>query len=148
MQFIINSLEETEKFCFDLADKLNPGDVLAFYGDLGSGKTQMIKSIGRCFHVEEMISSPTFVIHNQYRGKIKGANFILNHFDFYRVENDQIEKTWNEFGLNDFLWNKDCICFIEWAERIESRLNQDHWKLKIIKTGEEHRKIEYEYLRY
>ena len=98
--------------------------VICFYGDLGSGKTTLIKEILKLLGVEESISSPTFSLVNQYQSK---AGIVFYHFDFYRIvsENEAFD-----IGFEEYLDSTN-LCFIEWPERIESFLPLDFHKISI-----------------
>jgi len=107
-----------------IAKKLKPGVTVAFYGDLGSGKTTLIKFIAKALGVKDEITSPTFVIQKNYKLP-KGK---LIHIDCYRLENkeDAIE-----LGFLDFLADKNRIKLIEWAEKIEEILPKNVLKIHL-----------------
>ena len=113
--------EDTEKLAADLAKLFKPGDVVLLYGDLGSGKTFLVKAICKQWQNIDEPSSPTFTIINHYQGRIP-----VNHFDFYRLsdtaELDQLG--WEEW-INDV-----SVTFIEWPQLIEKQL-YDFYKLTI-----------------
>jgi len=101
-----------------IAKKLKPGATVAFYGDLGSGKTTLIQFIAKALGVRDEITSPTFVIQKNYQLP-KGR---LIHIDCYRLES---KKDAVELGFLDFLADKNSINLIEWAERIEEILPEN-----------------------
>lgn len=86
-----------------------------FYGDMGSGKTTLIKQIIKQLGVDDVVSSPTFSLVNEYSSR-KGET--LYHFDFYRIKNS-IEAL--DIGIDDYFY-ADNYCFIEWPEKIENLL--------------------------
>jgi tRNA threonylcarbamoyladenosine biosynthesis protein TsaE len=86
-----------------------------FYGDMGSGKTTLIKQIIKQLGVDDVVSSPTFSLVNEYSSR-KGET--LYHFDFYRIKNE-IEAL--DIGIDDYFY-ADNYCFIEWPEKIENLL--------------------------
>ena len=86
-----------------------------FYGDMGSGKTTLIKQIIKQLGVDDVVSSPTFSLVNEYSSR-KGDT--LYHFDFYRIKNE-IEAL--DIGIDDYFY-ADNYCFIEWPEKIENLL--------------------------
>ncbi len=86
-----------------------------FYGDMGSGKTTLIKQIIKQLGVDDVVSSPTFSLVNEYLSR-KGET--LYHFDFYRIKNS-IEAL--DIGIDDYFY-ADNYCFIEWPEKIENLL--------------------------
>jgi len=109
------SAEETMRFGSRLAGILRPGDVLALYGDLGAGKTQLAKGI--CTHLgvpPETVTSPTFTIVNEY----SDATPLIFHIDAYRIQH---REEMIELGFDSYL-DEDAICIIEWPENIESSL--------------------------
>ncbi len=108
MKIKLSNLEETEKFGIMLGKLLNSGDILCLNGDLGAGKTTMTKSIGLGLGVEEYITSPTFALINQYRGRVP-----VYHFDVYRLEN--VEELY-DLGFDEYFYGNG-VCIIEWAEK-------------------------------
>ena len=123
------SAEETQTFGNNLAKKLNYGSVIALYGELGSGKTQLVKGICKGLGVEQTVSSPTFIIVNEY----SSPKFpLIFHFDLYRM------RTKNEvlnMGFNDYLKEKG-IVLIEWPEHIEDILPDETIKIHMAHTVE------------
>jgi len=108
-----NCSEETEALARDIARNLQPGMAVAFYGDLGTGKTTMIKQI--CFElaVSDTVTSPSFAIVQEYSGKHP-----IYHFDFYRL--DTLEEIM-DIGFETYL-ESGGICLIEWPEKAEVML--------------------------
>jgi len=92
-----------------LARRLRPGDTVALYGELGTGKTRLIQGICRGLGIHEHVASPTFTIVNEYRA----AGFNVYHFDLYRV-NSAVEI--RDLGFDEYC-SGDGICLIEWAEK-------------------------------
>ena len=86
-----------------------------FYGEMGSGKTTLIKEIVKQLGVDEVASSPTFSLVNEYHSD-KGE--IIYHFDFYRIEN---EEEAFDIGVEEYFYS-DHWCFIEWPEKVENLL--------------------------
>ena len=89
-----------------------------FYGEMGSGKTTLIKEIVKQLGVDEVASSPTFSLVNEYHSD-KGE--IIYHFDFYRIEN---EEEAFDIGVEEYFYS-DHWCFIEWPEKVENLLPLD-----------------------
>ncbi len=105
---------ETREIGRELAAKLQAGDVITLSGDLGAGKTVFTKGLAEGLGVQELVTSPTFtILQEYYDGRLP-----LYHFDAYRIE-DPEEMT--EIGFQDFL-ESGGVCVIEWAERIEELL--------------------------
>lgn len=115
-----------------LAKRLAPGDVLAFYGDLGAGKTAFIRGVARGLGIESRISSPTFTIVNEYEGPVP-----LFHFDMYRLgSSDELF----EIGWEDYLV-RGGVCCVEWTENVEDAMPPDAIAVRIEKTGGNTRRI-------
>lgn len=113
-----NSFSEADtlKFASEFASQLHGGDVVAFKGGMGMGKTVFVRGCSTVLDVECDVSSPTFSIVNDYAGK-----FNVYHFDMYRVESwDSLYST----GFFDYL-NENSILFIEWSENIENVLPEN-----------------------
>lgn len=113
--YITQSEQETINLGAEFAKtKLKAGDVIALFGDLGSGKTRFVQGICKSFGITEHVSSPSFTIVNEYNtGLLK-----IYHFDFYRVKSiHEIV----DIGFDDYI-SADGICVIEWAERVTGLL--------------------------
>lgn len=107
------SPEETVLIGKNFAAGLKESDVVGLYGDLGSGKTQFVKGICEYFNVRDVVSSPTFVILNEYSGHQKSGNKInILHYDLYRIKS-LIEL--KEIGIENS-GRENSVCLIEWAE--------------------------------
>lgn len=113
--FVSKSPEETADHAASFASTLGRNDVVALIGELGSGKTQFVKGVCRYFEVEDLVSSPTFVMLHRYIGKDKRQNeLLIYHFDLYRVKSlpEVLELGYEEF------FHGNGICLIEWADRL------------------------------
>lgn len=131
MKKILKNLEDTKMFGINFGKALKPGDIVCLNGDLGAGKTTLTKSIGLGLGVEDYITSPTFALINEYRGK-----FPVYHFDIYRLEH--IEEI-DDLGFDEYIYGKG-VSIIEWADRIEKALPQERITIDIEKgKGEEER---------
>ena len=104
------------------------GLVIAFYGKMGAGKTTFIKALCEELGVEDVITSPTFAIVNEYSlplgGRLEGA---LYHFDFYRIK--KIEEVY-DMGYEDYFYSGN-LCLIEWPELIEDLLPEEALRVTI-----------------
>jgi tRNA threonylcarbamoyladenosine biosynthesis protein TsaE len=120
----ITSNSDTETFDFGrtFAGRLEPGDVAAFYGDLGSGKTTCIRGICAGLGSEDIVTSPTFTLINEYRGRLR-----IFHFDFYRLSTPE---ELHELGVEEYL-NDDGICLIEWPEVVSDILPKPRYELSL-----------------
>jgi tRNA threonylcarbamoyladenosine biosynthesis protein TsaE len=107
--------------------------VWLFFGDMGAGKTTLIKAICAALNVEELVNSPTFSIINEYQAAA-GKVF---HFDFYRIKN---EAEAHEIGTEEYFYSGD-YCFIEWPEKIPSLIPSAHVNISIQTEDNEHRTI-------
>ena len=113
----LNSEEDTRSLGLEIADALEPGDVVALTGDLGTGKTALTKYIAEGLGVKEEISSPTFTIIKEY----KSGRLPLYHFDVYRLgSGDELLDT----GAEELL-DGDGACVIEWADIVADVLPAD-----------------------
>jgi tRNA threonylcarbamoyladenosine biosynthesis protein TsaE len=110
--------------------------VWLFFGEMGSGKTTLIKAIGTEKGVTEGMSSPTFSIINEYDAA--GGRKIY-HFDLYRIKN---ENELMEIGANEYFDSNE-LCLIEWPERLGSLTPPGCFSVRITPTGPDHRKIEF-----
>lgn len=103
-------------------------------GEMGAGKTTLIKAIGAALGVTDMMSSPTFSIVNQYEA---GASRIVYHFDFYRIRS---ESEACDIGAEEYFYSGD-PCFIEWPEKISSLIPSHYARITIEATDSTHRNI-------
>ena len=132
MIFYTNSPAETEAVGAALAQKLRPGTVIAYRGDLGAGKTAFTRGLAKGLGCEDMVTSPTYTIVNEYlSGKMP-----LFHFDMYRL--GSADDLW-DIGWEDYL-ERGGVCAVEWSENVEEALD-DFILVNIEKTGEDSRKI-------
>lgn len=113
-RFGTNSEEETVAAGMELARRLRGGDVVACFGNLGTGKTCLVKGICKGLGVRERVMSPTFTILREYAGD----GVTVHHWDFYRVTS---EPELSELGFDESL-NGDGVCLIEWADRVQGLL--------------------------
>lgn len=132
---IVNSEEDTTHFATSFAKKLIAGDIVAFTGDLGTGKTFIVKSIAKYFGIES-VTSPTFSIVNTYSGDVE-----INHFDFYRIK--KLEELY-DIGFDEYLSNNSAITFIEWADMFEEILPPNIYRVTLLHLDESRREIKIE----
>ena len=127
MQFVSHSTQETEQFGEEVAKSLRGGDVLAFTGSLGMGKTAFTRGLARGLGCRGRVTSPTFTIVNEYDGKTP-----LFHFDMYRLgSSDELF----DIGWDDYL-ARSGVCAVEWSERVSDALPDDTIYVDIAR-GEE-----------
>lgn len=131
----IGSTDDLPKAAAAILESLDGRSVVAFRGEMGAGKTTLIRAICDALGVTDTVTSPTFAIVNEYRGE--GIPLVY-HFDFYRI--DRIEEAF-DFGYEEYFYGGD-LCLVEWPEKIESLLPDDAMTVRIEVTGEDSRTIE------
>lgn len=136
--FFTKSENETTELGKKFASKLNLGDTVAFYGDLGAGKTEFIKGICEYFNVKEIVTSPTFTIMNKYKGEISGNEFGIFHIDLYRIKDT---KDLAEIGFQDCVYSDNAIKLIEWAEKANSQLQDTNYNVIISFSDDEDERV-------
>ena len=114
MQITTHSADETQALGQRLAKRLLPGDVIAYFGDLGAGKTALTRGIAQGLGVTDLVTSPTYTIVREYlTGRIP-----LFHFDMYRLgSSDELF----DIGWEDYL-ARGGVCAVEWSENVEDAL--------------------------
>ena len=122
------SEEDTIALGKDTASRFRPGDVVAFYGDLGAGKTEFIKGVCNFFEVEEIVTSPTFTIINQYSGSLQKKDITIYHIDLYRIHKTE---ELDDIGFEECVHSDGSIKLIEWAEKAAEKLGKADYKIKI-----------------
>lgn len=132
MEFITNSPAETENLGAALGKLLPAGTVLAYRGDLGAGKTAFTRGLARGLGCNELVTSPTYTIVNEYLG----GRLPLFHFDMYRLRSS--EDLW-DIGWEDYL-ERGGVCAVEWSENVADAL-EDALTITIEKLGETSRRI-------
>lgn len=137
-EIVSHSASDTEKAAFEFGKTLKAGDAVLYEGDLGAGKTTFTKGLARALGVDDVVTSPTFALVNEYGGEIP-----LFHFDLYRIE------TFDDLyaiGFFDYL-ERGGIIAAEWSENIPAlfeELNDGKravYFVRIEKTGDNDRKI-------
>jgi tRNA threonylcarbamoyladenosine biosynthesis protein TsaE len=119
--FHSESVDDTVKIAEELAPRFKPNDVILLEGNLGSGKTFLVKEICKILNTEDEASSPSFAILYQYSGPVP-----VNHFDLYRIKDI---RELDNLGWEEHL-TRGAITFIEWPEILESQLI-DFYKINI-----------------
>ena len=129
MEIRINSLEQIGDAAREFIANMGERRVFAFYGKMGAGKTTFIKAICEALGVDDVITSPTFAIVNEYTSSssLLAPHSSIFHFDFYRIK--KLEEVY-DMGYEDYFYS-GCLCLIEWPELIEELLPTDAVKVSI-----------------
>lgn len=125
MDITIKSLQDINEAAKQFVANMKSSKVFAFYGKMGAGKTTFIKAICECLGVDEVITSPTFAIVNEYQSAT--TNTPIYHFDFYRIK--KLDEVY-DMGYEDYFYGGS-PCFLEWPEMIEELLPPDTIKVTI-----------------
>ena len=137
MEIKIENIENIREAAREFVANIGESTVFAFYGKMGAGKTTFIKAVCEELGVEDVITSPTFAIFNEYRSETSGE--LIYHFDFYRVK--KIEEVY-DMGFEDYFYS-GALCFIEWPELCEEVLPEDTVKVTIEETPDSSRLISF-----
>ena len=132
MEFLTSSPEQTEAVGEALAAHLHPGDVIAYYGGLGAGKTAFTRGLARGLGVCEPVTSPTYTIVNEYLS----GRMPLFHFDMYRLSSSEelFDIGWEDYRA------RGGVCAVEWSENVDDAL-ADAICVRIERTGDDSRRI-------
>ncbi len=137
LEIISNHAEETEAAAAALAQKLRAGDVLAYFGGLGAGKTTFTRGLARGLSLPDTVSSPTFALVHEYTG----GRLSLCHFDMYRIGS---EEELYGVGFYDYLSRPETVLAIEWSENISFALDMPHISVTFTALSETGRRIRIE----
>lgn len=137
MQINIQSIETIREAAKQFVAAMGDSTVFAFYGKMGAGKTTFIKAVCEELGVDDVITSPTFAIVNEYRSDTTGE--LIYHFDFYRIK--KLEEVY-DMGYEDYFYS-GALCFIEWPELIEELLPGDAVRVKIEETEDGGRTLQF-----
>lgn len=134
MEWVTHSAEETEALAARLAGTLSGGEVLAFTGGLGAGKTAFVRGLCRGLECPAAVSSPTFALMNEYRG----GRLTLFHFDLYRIETDDDLAA---IGYYDAAGSPGTVTAVEWSENVPEAFGEDVIRVRIEPLGDDVRRI-------
>ena len=136
MEIKIKDTEGLAAAAQKFVDEMGENCIFAFYGKMGAGKTTFVKAICEELGVEDVITSPTFAIINEYQ--VMGAQTIY-HFDFYRIK--KLEEVY-DMGYEDYFYS-GALCFIEWPELIEEILPDDAVRVSITEQEDNSRLVSF-----
>lgn len=126
------NLEQLNAVAEQIIKHTSPHKKFAFYGEMGVGKTTLIKALSLQLGVKDLVTSPTFSIVNEY----EAANSLkIYHFDFYRIED---EREAYDMGYEEYFFS-EAYCFIEWPEKIANLIEEDIIKIKLFLEGTKRR---------
>ncbi|MDD5382702.1 MAG: tRNA (adenosine(37)-N6)-threonylcarbamoyltransferase complex ATPase subunit type 1 TsaE [Candidatus Margulisbacteria bacterium] len=132
MKLLTKSAEETVELGRKIGAFLLPNEIIALTGTLGAGKTTLIQGVAEGLGVKDYVTSPTFIIINEYQGRS-----LFYHIDLYRLDDvSQIA----DLGIEEY-FQRGGICVIEWAEKLGALLPQTAAKIEIKTVSENEREI-------
>lgn len=128
------SLDNISEAAQQFISQMDNNTLFAFYGSMGAGKTTFIKAVCEQLGVEDVITSPTFAIVNEY----EAHDGVIYHFDFYRIKKPS---ELMDMGAEDYFYSGQ-LCFMEWPELVEEALPLNTKKIKITVVSDTEREIE------
>lgn len=135
---IAKNLTETENIAKSIANAVkNNGCLICLYGDIGAGKTALTKLIAKHLEIKEKVTSPSFVILNEYHSGL----IDLYHFDLYRLEEEGVASILDE--IREYTESKDALALVEWAEFSSDELPDDRIEITIKYIDETEREFEF-----
>lgn len=135
---ICKNLEDTKELAKKFAKLVeDKGCFVSLYGEIGAGKTAFVKEVAKEIGIEEKVTSPTFVILNEYHG----GKLPMYHFDLYRLENEGVKTILDE--LNEYSEGKQ-LTFVEWAEFSQNEIPFDHIKINVTYEDNDNRRYSFE----
>ncbi len=138
MEIKINNIADIRAAARQFVSQMPAGNVFAFYGEMGAGKTTFIKALCQELGVVEEVTSPTFAIVNEYEATSTTPP-VIYHFDFYRIK--KVEEAY-DIGFDDYI-DSGALCFIEWPEMIEELLPDDATRVDIMVADDGSRTVSF-----
>ncbi len=140
IDILSTSAEQTIHIGACLGASLQPGDLVLLLGGFGVGKTHLVKGVAQGLGSPDLVTSPSFVLINQYRAGPAYQGMPIYHVDLYRIDNP-LELT--SIGLEE-TWSDQGVCLVEWAEHAQDVLPDDHLTLKMEHAGDQERRLVFE----
>ncbi len=134
---ICKTLDDTKKLAENFAKLITNGCFISLYGEIGAGKTAFVKLVADALEVKEKVTSPSFVILNEYHSGI----LPVYHFDLYRLENEGVKTILDE--LREYSEGKQ-VTFVEWAEFSQDEIPFNHIKINVTYEDNDERKYSFE----
>ena len=134
MKFDINEQEELAEVSRYLLQQCQDFPLWIFKGEMGAGKTTLVKQICEDLEVIDIVNSPTFSIVNEY---LTDDERSIYHFDFYRIKNEEEAL---DVGAVEYMESGE-LCLVEWPEKVSSLISEQHIEINIILAGDRQRKI-------
>lgn len=128
----IDSLSELERVAEEILSSIGERRVVLLRGGMGAGKTTLVSRIAAQLGAEDIVTSPTFALVNQYEGR-EGT---IYHFDFYRI--NRVEEVF-DLGYEEYFYSGE-LCFVEWPEMVEGLLPEDAMEVRIT-VGDDDKRI-------
>ncbi len=133
---VCKTLEDTKQLAYKFAELIKDGCFINLYGEIGAGKTAFVKLVADALDVKEKVTSPSFVILNEYHT----GSIPIYHFDLYRLENEGIKTIYDE--LREYSEGKQ-VTFVEWAEFNQNEAPFNHLKINVTYSDDESRIYEF-----
>jgi tRNA threonylcarbamoyladenosine biosynthesis protein TsaE len=140
LEVVTQSPAETVALGEALARRLRDGDVVLLHGDLGAGKTTLAKGIASALGIEDVVSSPSFSLVNEYDTRLAAAVTRLYHLDLYRLRG---EEDLASIGFEDFVAPADGVTLVEWPERAATALPDRFLLIEIETVGSDIRRLRF-----
>lgn len=137
MTIILSSISDLDRAAREFIEAIGTRRLFAFYGKMGAGKTTFIKAVCEALGTTDVVNSPTFAIVNEYDTASGRPVF---HFDFYRIK--RLAEVY-DIGYEDYFYNSDGLCFMEWPELVEEILPDDTVRVSITEQPDGSRLIEF-----
>ncbi len=134
MKIICRDLTELEKTALEIINHIGSKGVWLIEGQMGAGKTTLVKALCKKLGVKDTVNSPTFSIVNEYEN---GAGEPIYHFDFYRIKNLEEAK---DIGFEEYLYSGD-LCLIEWSSLVIELIDTPHWRIDILVNDDDDSRI-------